>query len=129
MGEYLAGSLSSMAAQRTIVGSVRGKGLLLGVELVSDPGTRTPFPRELHVQERVVAHAFEKGLLVAGGTGTGRSTAGDHISLTPPFTVSDSECDLIVHLLGESLQEVERELQTPQHDSCAERRTYVKGDR
>jgi adenosylmethionine-8-amino-7-oxononanoate aminotransferase len=55
-----------------IVGDVRGKGLLMGVELGMDRATRTPFPMELGVSRRVAEHALARGLYIQARERLGR---------------------------------------------------------
>lgn len=52
----------SRLSELPIAGDVRDKGLLLGIEFVKDKEKKTPFKRELQVQEKIVEHCFGKGL-------------------------------------------------------------------
>jgi hypothetical protein len=103
-GEKLRGLLASRFADHPNVGDIRGRGLLLALELVENRKAKTPFDPELAVHERAKADAFERGLLIypSGGTVDGRS--GDHILLAPPYTVSDDELEMIVDLLGKTME-------------------------
>jgi adenosylmethionine-8-amino-7-oxononanoate aminotransferase len=85
------------------VGDVRGRGLLLAIELVADRETKAPFDPVLKLSGRVKAEAFERGLLVYPGTGTADGVRGDHVLLAPPYIVSDAEIDVIVERLGEAV--------------------------
>jgi adenosylmethionine-8-amino-7-oxononanoate aminotransferase len=78
------------------VGEVRGMGLMVGVELVADRSSRTPFPRERQATERVVAAARDAGLLLYSSTGHVDGRDGDLVMLGPPFVISDDERDLVV---------------------------------
>ena len=94
-----------------MVGIVRGKGLLLGIEFVADKATFAPFDPALSVTARVVNSAFEKGVLVMpGAPGMIDGYAGDHIALSPPFTVSEAEIDETVAVIRESILEVAGQL-------------------
>ncbi len=73
------------------VGEIRGRGLLLGVELVADRETRAPFPRTDRVTEAVLSAARANGLLLYSGTGLADGTNGDAIVLGPPFVITDDE--------------------------------------
>lgn len=95
-GERLLKALSSGLADDPYVGDVRGIGLMLGIELVSDRATRTPFPRGRGATEQVVAAARGAGLLLYSSTGHVDGINGDLVMLGPPFVISDEECDLIV---------------------------------
>ena len=88
-----------------LVGDLRGKGLLMGMELVSDKEGKTPFPREKRVAETLTAIAMEKGLLLLPGSGTADGVAGDHLVIAPPFTITTEELDLLLDLLEASLRE------------------------
>jgi adenosylmethionine-8-amino-7-oxononanoate aminotransferase len=82
------------------VGDIRGRGLFLGLELVSDRAHKTTFDPTLRLHARIKAEAMARGLCVypMGGTVDGRH--GDHVLLAPPFIVSDDELDLIVARLS-----------------------------
>ena len=82
------------------VGDVRGRGLLMAIELVADRETKMPFDSALRVSARVKAEAFERGLLVYPGSGTVDGRQGDHVLLAPPYIVTDAEVDVIVERLG-----------------------------
>ncbi len=73
------------------VGEIRGRGLLVGLELVADRETRTPFPRGDRLTERIVGAARADGLLLYSGTGLADGTNGDSILLGPPFVVTEDE--------------------------------------
>jgi adenosylmethionine-8-amino-7-oxononanoate aminotransferase len=89
--------------QHRYVGDVRGRGLLMAIELVADRETKAPFDPVLKLSARVKAEAFERGLLVYPGAGTADGIRGDHVLLAPPYIVSDSEIDVIVERLGEAV--------------------------
>jgi adenosylmethionine-8-amino-7-oxononanoate aminotransferase len=73
------------------VGDVRGKGLMVAVELVEDVATKRPFPRSERLTERVVAAARASGLLLYSSTGCADGTDGDLVMFGPPFVISDDE--------------------------------------
>ncbi len=90
-GERLRGLLRDRLDQHPHVGEVRGRGLMVGVELVADRGTTAPFPRGERRMEALVAAARERGLLVYSGTGAANGVDGDTLLLGPPFVTSDDE--------------------------------------
>jgi adenosylmethionine-8-amino-7-oxononanoate aminotransferase len=90
-GERLLKELRTALAEDPHVGDVRGRGLMVGIELVADLGSRAPFPRSNRVAERVVAAAKESGLLLYSSTGGVDGTDGDLVMLGPPFVISDEE--------------------------------------
>ncbi len=86
------------------VGEVRGRGLLLGLELVADRETRAPFPRAARLAEMVLREARERGLLLYSGTGNADGVNGDLILVGPPFVVTEPELSAIVERLGDALE-------------------------
>ncbi len=102
-GDRLKGLVTTALADDPAVGEIRGRGLLVGIELVADRETRAPFPRTARVTEAVVRSACERGLLVYSGTGNANGVDGDTILLGPPFVVTDVELDQIAAILAESI--------------------------
>jgi len=90
-GERLIGLLRDRLGSHPNVGEIRGRGLMIGLELVGDRETRAPFPRSERVAERVVRAARDGGVLLYSGTGLADGTDGDGILIGPPFVVSDAE--------------------------------------
>ena len=105
-GERLLKELGAALSEERVVGDVRGLGLMIGVELVSDRETKAPFPRSAQVTERVVAAAREAGLLLYSSTGHLDGADGDLVMLGPPFVISDEECDLVVERTASAIASV-----------------------
>jgi len=95
-GERLLKELTSALADAQVVGDVRGLGLMIGIELVADRTSKTPFARAEQVTERVLAAARDDGLLLYSSTGHVDGIDGDLVMLGPPFMISDEECALVV---------------------------------
>ena len=95
----LLGELRRVLIGHPRVGDVRGKGLMIGIELVADPDTKTPFPRAEGFTERVRAEAFDAGLLVYPVTGCADGVDGDGIMLGPPLGIGSAEIDFILSTL------------------------------
>jgi adenosylmethionine-8-amino-7-oxononanoate aminotransferase len=102
-GARLQSLLAARFGNHPKVGDIRGRGLLVALELVADRATKRPFDPQLAMHERAKSEAFARGLLIypSGGTVDGRS--GDHILLAPPYNVTDDELEMIVDLLGQTL--------------------------
>jgi len=96
MGELLGKRLAKLLTHPN-VGDVRGRGLLWAVELVADKATKTPFPTAAGLTAKVVAAGIANGVFVYPG---GVDPARDVITLGPPFTIRESE----IELLGERLE-------------------------
>lgn len=90
-GERLLALLRARLGEHPNVGEIRGRGLMVGLELVADRPTREPFPRTARLAETVVRTARERGLLLYSGTGNADGVDGDVILLGPPFVVTDDE--------------------------------------
>lgn len=102
-GATLLGLLRDRLGGHPNVGDVRGRGLLVGVELVADRETKEPFPRSARLTEGIVGAARESGLLVYSGTGCADGTNGDTILLGPPFVVTEAEIERIVAGLADAI--------------------------
>jgi adenosylmethionine-8-amino-7-oxononanoate aminotransferase len=101
----LRGALEPLAAHPH-VGEIRGLGLLLGLELVRDKGTREPFPPQAQIAERIRQATVERGVLVYPSQGCVDGVRGDHLLLAPPFIISADECSKIAQALRSALSEV-----------------------
>jgi adenosylmethionine-8-amino-7-oxononanoate aminotransferase len=92
------------------VREVRGRGFLVGVELV-DPRDEASFlPVELDVAAMVDDTAFEHGLLVTSTHPQADGFAGDQVLLAPAFTSSDEELGQMVDRLAETMEDVEGQI-------------------
>lgn len=87
-----------------IVGDIRGKGLLAGIELVADQKSKTPFPREQKTSDRLFWLGLDRGVLTYPGGGAWKSVLGDHVLLCPPFTITESQIDELVDMLESTLR-------------------------
>jgi adenosylmethionine-8-amino-7-oxononanoate aminotransferase len=86
-----------------VVGDVRGKGLLAGIEFVADRESKEPLLRSERFAERFTEAAFTNGLIVWPNVGHVDGERGDLIMLAPPFTISETEVDEVVARFGETL--------------------------
>jgi adenosylmethionine-8-amino-7-oxononanoate aminotransferase len=108
-GADLRAALTSALADEPWVGEIRGRGLLLGVELVSDRATKAPHPRASRVIERVVAAAKsggESGLLLYSGSGQANGVDGDQIVLGPPLIINAGEVEQIATGVAAAIRSV-----------------------
>ena len=103
-GERLAALLAARVGAHPNVGEIRGRGLMIGIEIVADREARAPFPRAARVTERLLADARARGVLVYPGTGLADGTDGDSILLGPPFVVTDDELVRIADIVAESIE-------------------------
>jgi hypothetical protein len=103
-GARLQALLQDKLGDHPNVGDIRGRGLLVGVELVADREARRSFPRAAHLIEGVMTHARAEGLLLYHGTGNQDGTNGDTILLGPPFVVTDDELLRIAETLAVAVE-------------------------
>ena len=90
-GERLADLLHERLAPHPHLGEIRGRGLMVGLELVADRETRAPFPRAERLTERVVRAARDDGRPRVFGDGQRERRRRRPILLGPPFVVTDDE--------------------------------------
>jgi adenosylmethionine-8-amino-7-oxononanoate aminotransferase len=104
-GERLRGLLEERLGGHDHVGEIRGRGLMVGIELVEDRETRRAFPRQARLTEAVVRGARDAGVLVYSGTGNANGVDGDTILLGPPFVITDPEIERIVAVIGVAVED------------------------
>jgi 4-aminobutyrate aminotransferase len=96
VGGYLQAGLKSLADKHRLIGDVRGRGLMVGVELVRDRETKERATRE---RDAVVMAAFNRGLLVLGA---GKNA----IRFSPPLVLTRDEAATAIRIFDEALTEV-----------------------
>ncbi|MEX1096204.1 MAG: acetyl ornithine aminotransferase family protein [Planctomycetales bacterium] len=97
VGDFLLEKLRDLANRHPLIGDVRGKGLMIGVELVRDRKTK-----EKAVKERndIVQRCFQKGLLLLG-------CGENSLRLCPPLVIDQEQAETAVRILDEALGEIE----------------------
>lgn len=108
IGNYWFPMLKELKERHKIVGDVRGKGLLLGIEFVRDNNKGTePFDPALNIRGKIFSECMERGLYVYPGGYSSEGVAGDHILIAPPFIVTRADVDEITRILDEAIQAIE----------------------
>jgi adenosylmethionine-8-amino-7-oxononanoate aminotransferase len=102
-GARLREALGERLGDHPHVGDIRGRGLLLGLELVAERATRQPFAPERRLHARIRAEAMARGLMCYPNAGTIDGIRGDHVLLAPPYIVTDAELELIVERLAAAI--------------------------
>src|SRR6185369_8152934 len=97
VGAHMHNGLKALMSAHPLIGDVRGRGLMIGVELVRD---RTTKERAVQERDAVDNAAFKRGLLVLGA---GKNS----IRFSPPLVLTREQADTAVRLFGEALSEVE----------------------
>ena len=97
IGDFLMSRMADWPLRHKIVGDVRGKGLMIGVEIVRDQRTKE---RAHSYREAIVDRAFEKGLLLLG--------AGENVvRIAPPLVIDEEQADFAARTLEDCIREVE----------------------
>jgi 4-aminobutyrate aminotransferase-like enzyme len=98
VGNYFHEGLEALKEKHTLIGDVRGMGLMQGIELVKDRQTKEPATEATSL---VMERARVNGLLVGGG-----GLHGNVIRMSPPLNISKADVDQAVAALDTSLAEV-----------------------
>ena len=98
VGAHLVDGLRALQDKHALIGDVRGKGLMIGIELVRNRQTKERATQE---RDRLVDACFTRGLLVLGA---GRNT----LRLSPPLILTKEEADIAVGIIDESLVAIEK---------------------
>lgn len=97
-GDYAMKRLNELAKNHELIGDVRGKGLMIGVELVTKRGTKVPAQMEA---AKVRDLCREKGVLVGHG-----GVKGNVVRIQPPLVITREQLDKVIDVLGQSLSEI-----------------------
>ena len=95
LGTSILAGLEKLKAKHNVIGDVRGKGLMLGIEFVKDRATKAP-GREACAQ--ALENARELGLLLGKG-----GLWGQTIRFAPPMTITPADADFILAVLDEAI--------------------------
>jgi 4-aminobutyrate aminotransferase len=95
VGEHMLNRLRGWPAKYRMVGDVRGLGLMIGIEFVTDPETRERNPE---ARDRVVQRCFERGVLVLGA-------GPNSIRLSPPLTLTRDQADFAMDTIEEAVRD------------------------
>ena len=100
MGEFIRGLTADWSTRHKIVGEVRGKGLMIGIEIVRDQKTKERAP---DLRNRLVQMAFHKGLLILG---SGDTT----LRFCPPLLIDEEQAEFAVRTVDACITEIERSM-------------------
>jgi 4-aminobutyrate aminotransferase len=93
VGAYLFAGVKNLMGKHALIGDVRGRGLMIGIELVRDRQTKERATTE---RDRVVRECFNRGLLVLG--------AGQNaIRLSPPLVLTKDQADTAIRILDDAI--------------------------
>jgi adenosylmethionine-8-amino-7-oxononanoate aminotransferase len=118
-GPALLGNLESALSGSEIVGEVRGRGFLLGVELVDPRDGNSFLPVELDAASLVDDTALEHGLLVTSTHPQADGYAGDQVLLAPAYTSTDAELAEMVERFAATIRDVQDIVTSSLNDPAA----------
>jgi adenosylmethionine-8-amino-7-oxononanoate aminotransferase len=90
--------LRGLVARHEFVGDVRGRGLMLGIEMVADQATKATLPKTSDLPARVARAAYRRGLMVR--------VSGPNLILSPPLVINEAELDFLCGTLEAAFDEV-----------------------
>lgn len=103
-GASLKARLEKLAEKHACIGDIRGAGLLMAVELVTDRDTKTSYPASFPATEQVRIFGLHHGLIIySRRTANGRY--GDWFMVAPPLTITEEECDDLIERLDATLRD------------------------
>ncbi len=109
MGARIRAGLEEIAAHCPLVGDVRGRGLLLAIELVADPDTLARFPAHVDPGAVVARRGRDHGLLLYSRR-QNAGAFGDWLLIAPPLVIDEAGCDEILAGLDAALVDAKAEL-------------------
>ncbi|MFC1771486.1 aspartate aminotransferase family protein [Candidatus Margulisiibacteriota bacterium] len=108
-GAYLRQKLQDLY-QYSLVGDIRGKGLMLGIEFVKDQRTKQPFPASDKVKDIFTSSCLEEGLVMYPGGGSADGVNGDHTLIAPPLNITKEEVDELFIRLEKGIKKTSKSL-------------------
>ncbi len=113
MGDLLKSELEGLSKRFPFIAGVRGKGLLIGADLVADPSTFEPLPKAKGANQRLLDIAYDKGLILYSRRIRGDGAELDNVILAPPLIITAEEIGEMVSILGDSFEQLARDLDLP----------------
>ncbi|MEZ5891891.1 MAG: aspartate aminotransferase family protein [Parvularculaceae bacterium] len=111
VGELLKSRLAALMDRYPFIGDVRGKGLLLAFELVSDRATMRPLPKAMNAFTKLVECAYDEQLIIYSRRTHGYE--GDHFLVCPPMVTTEAQVDEIMDKLVKALDRFARNENLP----------------
>lgn len=108
-GEYFMEKLQKLY-EYPIVGDIRGKGLMIGIEFVKDQETKEPFEVSENVKGKITNNCLEEGIVPYPGGGSVDGVRGDHILIAPPINITREEVDILYEKLEKAVKKTTEEL-------------------
>lgn len=103
LGEQLLNELTNKLKDHPYVGNVRGKGLLVGIELVKDIETKEPL--DVSLVNQVISHCKDQGVII-GKNGATVAGFNNVLTLSPPLSIEQKDLNFLIKTLTESLEKI-----------------------
>lgn len=103
LGDQLLNHLKNLLQDHPFVGDVRGKGLLIGIELVKDKTTKEPL--DVSIINQVIASCKEQGVII-GKNGATVAGYNNVLTLAPPLSIEHKDLNFLVKVLNDSLVQI-----------------------
>ncbi len=113
MGDLLKGEMERLSKRFPFIAGVRGKGLLLGADLVANPVTFESLPKSKGTNQRLVDLCYERGLIIYSRRIRGDGIEADNFILAPPLIINAEQVGEMVSILGDALEVLARDLDLP----------------
>ena len=108
VGDYLKKGLERLESHLSIIGDVRGKGLLLAVEIVQDVSTKSMFNMDQRAIYRISELGIKNGILLYTRK-TAKGENGEWLMIAPPLISTTDQCDDFLSRLNETLKDFQKE--------------------
>ncbi|MGY4353405.1 4-aminobutyrate aminotransferase-like enzyme [Bradyrhizobium sp. GM7.3] len=112
LGDVLIGELKALQKRFPFIVDARGKGLLLGAEMVANPETLRPIEPACNGTQRLLDLAYARGLIIYGRRVKG-GVDGDNFMLAPPMIITREQIGQMIAIIGDSLEALAAELDLP----------------
>ncbi|MDR2163853.1 MAG: aminotransferase class III-fold pyridoxal phosphate-dependent enzyme [Clostridiales Family XIII bacterium] len=107
MGTYLKKRITEIAERHPTFGDIRGRGLMVGIELVKDRDTKEPIDPSVKFSLQVNREALAQNMIIESSSGCNRGQSGDALVISPAFVITEGEVDKIVDRLDGVMTKVE----------------------
>ncbi|ARK30567.1 aspartate aminotransferase family protein [Halalkalibacter krulwichiae] len=105
-GKYLMEKLKGLANSHSIIGDIRGKGLMIGIEFVENQQNKKSYPSSLNLTNKIVNIAQNNGLLLYPSSAGTDGKGGDAVIIAPPLTIKKKQIRKLVELLDKTLLDI-----------------------
>lgn len=106
MGDYLISQCEELAKTHKCFGNIRGKGLMIGIEIVKDRDTKESFPFADGMAGKIQEKCLDNGMIIEASAGCNRGQSGDVLVLSPAFVIDKEGIDKMIAILDKSLKEL-----------------------